>query len=166
MQNQHSLNKLSAEGHTILDLDASFYRSSDSNRWVLGSLSIKPAFKLTFWELQEIENQCNHALFFRYQNLTSKPEQPHRLSFFNRLCLMISFWYIRCNLFLNVICNSKSPLSLQVGFWELGSHIVIPQSMSSRRGNWAVANWIPPERSKKNKIINKSLLQDQSMLQI
>jgi hypothetical protein len=29
-----------------------------------------------------------------------------------------------------------------------------------------VANWIPPERSKKNKIINKSLLQDQSMLQI
>lgn len=41
--------------------------------------------------------------------------------------------------------NSQSLLSSGIPFWELGSQMVMPQSMSSRSGNWAVANWMPPE---------------------
>lgn len=86
-----------------------------------------------------------HNLFLKLKSLTSKPEQPHKLSFFSRLCLIISFWWIRCSLAFEMCFNSESLLSSGTGFWELGSQMVMPQSMSSRRGNWAAANWMPPE---------------------
>ena len=81
------------------------------------------------------------------ENLTSKPEQPHKLSFFNRLCLIISFWYMS-NLLLGVPRNSQSLLSSEAGLFGLGSHMAIPQSMSSKRGNWAAANWVRYKKAK------------------
>ena len=81
---------------------------------------------------------------FSLMKLTSKPVQPQKLSFLKRLCLIISFWFIRCTLETDVFCNLQL-FSSAAGFCKLGSHMVMPQSMISRSGNWNVANWIPPK---------------------
>ena len=99
--------------------------------------------KRKFQILEAWEKTCSTNLFSQIK-LTSKPEHPHKLSFFKQLCLIISFWFVRCRLVANVFCNLRL-LSSAVGWWELGSHMVMPQSISSRCGNWAVANWMPPE---------------------
>jgi len=93
--------------------------------------------------LEELERLYSIKIF-SLMKLTSKPVQPQKLSFLRRLCLIISFWFIRCTLEPDVFCNLQLSSSA-AGFCILGSHMVMPQSIISRSGNWNVANWIPPK---------------------